>query len=168
MGQNLRLSLTVRKRFAKENAYFLRTNFFLFPFIFLFLCAINNQLFVYFMVYKFFFLLFSVMLSSLAVAQEVPVDLGLIDPVGNHKGNRAPAQLPSVTYEDDNVFIYAPYYIESMEVVIKDAAGEVIYTYTSAMVAGKNTIALPALVSEDKYSIELSFGSFHLLGYFML
>ncbi|MBQ9883014.1 MAG: hypothetical protein IJM43_01005 [Bacteroidaceae bacterium] len=48
------------------------------------------------------------MLSSLAVAQEAPVDLGLIDPVGNHKGNRAPAQLPSVTYEDDNVFIYTP------------------------------------------------------------
>lgn len=120
------------------------------------------------MAHKFYLLFFSVMLSSLAIAQETPVDLGYIDPVGNHKGNRAPAQLPSVTYEDNNVFIYAPYYIESMEVVIKDAAGEVIYTYTSAMVAGKNTITLPALVSEEKYSIELSYGSFHLLGYFML
>ncbi|MBR1940142.1 MAG: DUF3244 domain-containing protein [Bacteroidaceae bacterium] len=113
------------------------------------------------------FSLFTIVVGSFA--QENPVNIGYIDPKGDlGLGNRAPAQLPSVTYEDDNVFIYAPYYIESMEVVIKDAAGEVIYTYTSAMVAGKNTITLPALVSEEKYSIELSYGSFHLLGYFML
>lgn len=120
------------------------------------------------MVQKFLLLFFSIMLSSLAIAQETPVNIGNFDPVELGRDHRAPALLPSVTYEDDNVFIYAPYYIESMEVVIKDAAGEVIYTYTSAMVAGKNSIALPALVSEEKYSIELSYGSFHLLGYFTL
>ncbi len=121
------------------------------------------------MMRKFLFLLFGIFAISLnAFSDEIPVNVEVIDPVGNGPGHRAPALLPCVTSEDDNVFIYAPYYIESMEVVIKDAAGEVIYTYTSAMVAGKNTIALPALVSEEKYSIELSYGSFHLLGYFTL
>ena len=116
----------------------------------------------------FLLLILSLMLSSSVFADEIDIPMSPIPESQIGPGNRAPALIPSVTYEDDNVFIYAPYYIESMEVVIKDAAGEVIYTYTSAMVAGKNTIALPALVSEDKYSIELSYGSFHLLGYFML
>ena len=113
-------------------------------------------------------LFFGLLMAVFCMADETPLTITPVPKEDLHKGNRAPAQLPSVTYEDDNVFIYAPYYIESMEVVIKDAAGEVIYTHTSAMVAGKNTIALPALVSEEKYSIELSYGSFHLLGYFML
>ena len=113
-------------------------------------------------------LILALLMVVCCMADETPVAITPTPHEQLGKDNRAPVQLPSVTYEDDNVFIYAPYYIESMEVVIKDAAGEVIYTYTSAMVAGKNTIALPALVSEEKYSIELSYGSFHLLGYFML
>ena len=117
---------------------------------------------------KVLLLLFGLIIGCSVFADEIEVPTSLIPKGEKLPSKRDLVQLPSVTYEDDNVFIYAPYYIESMEVVIKDAAGEVIYTYTSAMVAGKNTIALPALVSEDKYSIELSFGSFHLLGYFML
>ena len=86
------------------------------------------------------FVLFTMVSGSFA--QETPVDI-FIDPKGDFgPDNRAPALLPSVTYEDNNVFIYAPYIIESMEVVIYDATGEAVYTYTSAMVAGKNTIVL--------------------------
>ena len=117
---------------------------------------------------KFFFTLFTAFFALTMWAVEIPVYLQDNPPEEPSGPHRSPALLPSVTYEDNEVYVYAPYAIESMEVVIYDVAGEAIYTYTSAMVAGKNTIALPALVSEEKYSIELSYGSFHLLGYFTL
>ena len=114
-------------------------------------------------------LLISLLTIVLSIhADEFPVEL--TDNGNNkgelHHGNRAPALLPSVTYEDDNVFIYAPYYIESMEVVIYDASGQSIYTYTSVMVSGKNTIILPTAISEEKYAIELTYGDVCLVGYF--
>ena len=103
---------------------------------------------------------------SFVVAQEIPVNMESIDPVVIGKGNRVPVLLPTVTYDDIEVYVYAPYSIEIMEVVIYDAMGEVIYTYTSAMVSGKNTIILPPTVSESKYRIMLNFNGYHLLGYF--
>ena len=110
------------------------------------------------------FSLFTMAAGSLA--QENPVNI-YINPKGDlGPDNRAPALIPSVTYEDDNVFIYAPYYIESMEVVIYDASGQSIYTYTSVMVSGKNTIILPTAISEEKYAIELTYGDVCLVGYF--
>jgi len=96
----------------------------------------------------------------------VNVPLNPIPPENKHKGDRSSEQFPTVTYEDNEVFIYAPYYIESMDVVIYDATGVAIYTYNAAMVAGRNTIILPQAVSDDKYSIVLSYGDVCLLGYF--
>ena len=117
---------------------------------------------------RFYIFLFSLFTAVVSMAQEVPMDMTIVPPEQLGKGNRAPAQLPSVTYEDDNIYIYAPYYIDSMDVVVKDVSGNVIYTYASAMVAGKNTIVLPSSVSESKYSLEISYGSFHLIGYFWM
>jgi len=99
-------------------------------------------------------------------AQEIPIKLGDFPPSTPNEPHRSQSQLPTVTYEDNEVYVYAPYSIESMEVIIYDATGEVIYTYTSAMVPGKNTIILPPTVSESKYCIMLNFNGYHLLGYF--
>ena len=113
--------------------------------------------------------LFAALFSFGVSADEIPMDMqGVPPPEDPNNPHRSPAQLPSVTYEDDNIYIYAPYYIDSMDVVVKDVSGNVIYTYASAMVAGKNTIVLPSSVSESKYSLEISYGSFHLIGYFWM
>ena len=100
------------------------------------------------------------------MAIEIPVDMQDNPPSVPTEPHRSPALLPSVTYEDNAVYVYAPYAIESMEVVIYDATGEAIYTYTSAMVSGKNTIILPSTVSESKFCVVLNFSGYHLLGYF--
>ena len=113
-------------------------------------------------------LIFGLLIAVCCMADEKPVSITPTPHEELGPGNRAPVLIPSVTYEDDNVFIYAPYYIDSMDVVIYDASGEAIYTYTSAMVVGKNTIVLPTTVSEEKYAIELNYGSFCLIGYFGL
>lgn len=99
-------------------------------------------------------------------AIEIPVDMQDDPPFVPTEPHRSLALFPSVTYDDNEVYVYAPYYIESMEVVIYDATGEVIYTYTSAMVPGRNTIILPSTVSESKYCIMLNFNGHFLLGYF--
>lgn len=106
------------------------------------------------------------MICMALTAIEIPVDMQDDPPSVPTEPHRSPALLPSVTYEDNEVYVYAPYVIESMEVVIYDVAGEAIYTYTSAMVSGKNTIILPSAVSESKFCIELNFNGRHLLGYF--
>ena len=115
---------------------------------------------------KILLLLSAVFFSFTIYAVEIPVNMQE-DPEGSPNiPHRGITSLPSVTYEDNEVYVYAPYNIESMEVIIYDATGEVIYTYTSAMVLGKNTIILPPTVSESKYSIMLNFNGYHLLGYF--
>lgn len=115
---------------------------------------------------KTLFFLFSALISLSVCAQEIPVNMDEYPPEYPNNPHRGTTSLPTVTYEDNNVYVYAPYAIESMEVIIYDATGEVIYTYTSAMVSGRNTIILPLTVSESKYSIVLNFNGYHLLGYF--
>ncbi len=115
---------------------------------------------------KFFFTLFTAFFALTMWAVEIPVYLQDNPPEEPSGPHRSPALLPSVTYEDNEVYVYAPYAIESMEVVIYDVAGEAIYTYTSAMISGKNTIILPSSVSESKFCIVLNFNGHHLLGYF--
>lgn len=105
-------------------------------------------------------------LSLTCMAQEVSVNMEGIPPESPNEPHRSIVQLPELTYEDNCLYVYSPYYIESMTVLVKDATGSVIYIYTAPMIAGKNTIVLPAVVSEEKYSVELLFGDWHLIGYF--
>ena len=115
---------------------------------------------------KTLFFLFAVLFSLNICGQEIPIYLETNPPENPGNPHRGTTSLPSVTYEDNEVYVYTPYAIESMEVIIYDATGEVIYTYTSAMVSGRNTIILPLTVNESKYSIVLNFNGYHLLGYF--
>ena len=111
-------------------------------------------------------LVLGLMLSYGVYADEIEVPMDPIPESQFGQGNRSLTQLPTVTYEDNEVFINAPYYIGSMDVVIYDATGVAIFTYNAAMVAGRNTIILPQAVSDEKYSIVLSYGDVCLLGYF--
>ena len=115
---------------------------------------------------KLCFLFLATCFSLSIWGQEIPVDLYGDPPEEPGNPHRGITSLPTVTYEGNEVYVYAPYTIESMEVIIYDATGEEIYTYTSAMVSGKNTIILPSTVSESKYGIVLNFNGYHLLGYF--
>ena len=112
------------------------------------------------------FFLFAVLFSLSICGQEIPINMQEDPPEYPNNPHRGTPSFPTVTYEDNEVYVYTPYNIESMEVNIYDAIGEVIYTYTSAMVLGKNTIIMPSSVSESKYSIVLNFNGYHLLGYF--
>lgn len=105
-------------------------------------------------------------LSLTCMAQEIPVNMEGIPPENPNEPHRSITQLPELTFEDNCLYVYAPYYIESMTVLVKDATGTVIYNYTAPMVTGRNTIVLPDIVSEEKYSVELLFGDWHLIGYF--
>lgn len=105
-------------------------------------------------------------LSLTCMAQEIPVNIEIIPPEEPNEPHRSIIQLPELTFEDNCLYVYAPYYIESMTVLVKDATGTVIYNYTAPMIVGKNTIVLPDTVSENKYCVELLFGDWHLIGYF--
>lgn len=113
-----------------------------------------------------FFFLFAVLFSLSICGQEIPINMQEDPPEYPNNPHRGTPSFPTVTYEDNEVYVYAPYNIESMEVIIYDATGEVIYTYISAMAPGRNTIILPSTVSESMYSIVLTFNGHHLLGYF--
>lgn len=115
---------------------------------------------------KSFLLLLAVFFSLSICGQEIPVNLNEDPPAEPGSPHRSSALLLSVTFDDNEVYVYAPCYIESMEVVIYDATGEVIYSYTSAMILGKNTIILPPMVSESKFCIVLNFNEHSLIGYF--
>lgn len=100
------------------------------------------------------------------MAQEIPVNLVGDPPEEPNEPHRSITQLPELTFEDNNLYIYAPYYIESMTVLVKDVSGNVIYMYTAPMIVGRNTIVLSDTVCDEKYSVELLFGDWHLTGYF--
>lgn len=105
-------------------------------------------------------------LSLTCMAQEIPVNMEGIPPESPNEPHRSIIQLPELTYEDNCLYIYAPYYIESMTVLVKDVSGNVIYIYTAPMIAGRNTIVLSDTVSDEKYRVEMLFDEWHLTGYF--
>jgi len=76
---------------------------------------------------KTLFFLFAVLFSLNICSQEIPINIQEDPPEYPNNPHRGNTSLPTVTYEDNNVYVYAPYYIESMEVIIYDATGEVIY-----------------------------------------
>lgn len=101
-------------------------------------------------------------------AQEGPVEMTLSreDPgfvVGRHK---APARLPSVSYDDSHVYVVAPFTIESATIIIYNEEGEVIYSIVTPLTTTGITLTLPWSVCEERYSLELVYGSMDLVGYF--
>ena len=113
---------------------------------------------------KFLLLLFSAFICILCFADEInlePKQNG--DSTG---GKRVPALYPTATYESGSVTIYAPYYIDSMTMVIADSNEDVIYTVNLGGFMGQQSIVLPDEVDADKYSISLYFNGICLYGLF--
>jgi hypothetical protein len=101
-------------------------------------------------------------------AQEGPVEMTLSrkDPgfvAGQHK---APARLPSVSYDDSHVYLVAPFLIESATIIIYNEDGEVIYSTITPISTEPTTVYLPLYVCDERYSLELVYGSMDLIGYF--
>ena len=82
------------------------------------------------------------------------------------QGNRGSTLLPTADYDDNVINLYVPYDIEDMQVVIKDVQGEVIYSSMIPYVVVQHSIVLSNGESAEKYSIELFFNGWHLIGFF--
>ena len=101
-------------------------------------------------------------------AQEGPVEMTLSRKdtqivAGHHK---APARLPSVSYDDSHVYVVAPFTIESATIIIYNEDGEVIYSTVTPISTEPTTVYLPQYVCDERYSLELVYGSMDLIGYF--
>ena len=85
---------------------------------------------------------------------------------GSPRQHKAPARLPSVSYDDTHVYVVAPFQIESATIIICNEEGEVIYSTATPISTEPTTLYLPQYVCEERYSLELVYGSMDLVGYF--
>ncbi|MBP3220029.1 MAG: DUF3244 domain-containing protein [Prevotella sp.] len=80
---------------------------------------------------------------------------------------KVPPQLPSVSYDDTGLYILSPYYIEEAQVIIRNEQGTCLYSNTVLLpLATLVMLTLPFSILNDIYSVELLYGSIHLIGYF--
>ena len=122
---------------------------------------------------KYFLLLMSLMICSVGFAQEMEdeeeteeVEVYEVDPTA-HEPRKSPALLPHVSYGSQNLYIWSPYTIDLLQVIIRDEDDDIIYSNVCMpLIQGMTTFALPSTVCTDKYSIELIYGDHHLIGYF--
>ena len=122
---------------------------------------------------KYFLLLMSLMICSMGFAQEMEdeeeteeVEIYEVDPTV-HVPRKSPALLPHVSYSSQNLYIWSPYTIDMLQVIIRDEDNDIIYSNVCMpLIQGMTTFALPSTVCTDMYSIELIYGDHHLIGYF--
>lgn len=88
-------------------------------------------------------------------------DPGIV--AGHHKSG---IQIPSVFYDDSYVYVVAPFEIESATIIIYNEEGEIIYSIVTPLTTAGITLTLPLSVCEERYSLELMYGSIDLVGYF--
>ena len=124
---------------------------------------------------KYLLLMMGLMICSMGFAQEVEdpeeeaeeVFLNVIDPTILTGPKKGPALLPRVTYNTQNLYVWSPYTIDLLQVIIRNEDDDIIYSNVCMpLVQGMTTFALPSTVCTDKYSIELIYGDHHLIGYF--
>ena len=95
------------------------------------------------------------------------VYLSEVDPVGTLGQHKSPALLSHVSYGSQNLYIWSPYTIDLLQVIIRDEDNDIIYSNVCMpLIQGMTTFALPSTVCTDMYSIELIYGDHHLIGYF--
>lgn len=82
------------------------------------------------------------------------------------QGHRDQTYLPTADYENNVINVYVPSAIEGMQVVIKDEYGVILYSTVIPYVSSLFSIVLPDEENADKYSIELFYDGWHLIGYF--
>lgn len=111
---------------------------------------------------KFLLLLVCVFFSAVSFADDIDLS-PKPKPTG---GNKGLVLDPTASYEASTVTINAPYYIDSMTVVIADSNEDEIYTVLLGGFIGQQSIVLPDEVDADKYSIYLYFNGICLYGLF--
>ena len=123
---------------------------------------------------KYLLLLMGLLFCSVGFAQELEedneeteeVEVYEVDPTIT-KPRKSPALLPRVTYNTQNLYVWSPYTIDLLQVIIRNEDDDIIYSnMCMPLVQGMTTFALPSTVCTDKYSIELIYGDHHLIGYF--
>ena len=109
---------------------------------------------------------FAVLLFSLnCTAATIP--LGDNPPNEEGPEHKAPARLPLVDYDDNELTIWSPYIIYNVEIVIKDVYGSVLYSDDLDELDYSYTFKLVEEDFNSMYSIELIYGDHHLYGYFV-
>ncbi|MBO5603707.1 MAG: DUF3244 domain-containing protein [Prevotella sp.] len=122
---------------------------------------------------KYLLLLMGLLFCSVGFAQEMEdeeeteeVEVYEVDPTAN-KPRKSPALLPHVSYSSQNLYVWSPYTIDMLQMIIRDEDDDIIYSNVCMpLIQGMTTFALPSTVCTDKYSIELIYGEHHLIGYF--
>ena len=107
------------------------------------------------------------MLSCMTFAQSMEyVSLFEVDPTLQTGPKKSPPVIPSVSYDAQNLYVWSATAIGMTQIVIRNDEGVVIYDVTVSLPSSSYVMMLPVYVSENKYTIELIYGSHHLLGYF--
>lgn len=98
----------------------------------------------------------------------VNVSLTEVNPgeVGQGSRHKAPVKRPTIFYQDNSVFVQAPYNVDAAQIVIYDTDDNIIFNTIISLVPGANTLLLPQIVADEKCSIELVYGNHDYLGYF--
>lgn len=84
--------------------------------------------------------------------------------LGGHQ--HVPTILPTVDYTDGILTVQSSIPLSDVTVIIRGEEGAVLYTYFISIIYGTCCFSLPSAILNDMYSIELFYGSFHLIGYF--
>lgn len=112
------------------------------------------------------FTIFAVLLFSLnCTATTVP--LGDFPPNEAGPEHKAPARLPVVDYDDNELTIFSPFIICNVEIVVKDGNGNVLYYEVLEELDSLYSFQLDEEDFNSMYSIELIYGDHHLYGYFV-
>jgi len=120
---------------------------------------------------KFFILLFFGCFCTMCYSQVINMDLQVSYDYENGattspRQHKAPARLPSISYDDSHVYVVAPFLIESATIIIYNEDGEVIYSTVTPLGTTAITLNLSQYVCDERYSLELVYGSMDLIGYF--
>ena len=85
---------------------------------------------------------------------------------GSPRQHKAPARMPSVSYDDYHIYVSAPFEIENASIFIYNEEGEVIYSMVISVNSEQTCILLPLSVCEERYSLKIIFSGINLIGYF--
>lgn len=120
---------------------------------------------------KLFLLLFFGCFCTMCYSQVINMDLQVSYDYENGattspRQHKAPARLPSISYDDSHVYVVAPFTIESATIIIYNEDGEVIYSTVTPISTEPTTVYLPQYVCDERYSLELIYDDVALIGYF--
>lgn len=110
--------------------------------------------------------LFASNISADSVIPENAENVQLVDPVIREGGHKSPDLHPSIFYLENYLYVNSPYYIDEAQIIIRDEAGNIIYSTTSSLASGVSVFILSQVVTENMYSIEFIYDDYNLFGFF--